>query len=402
MAILFISNVVPDIPKFNGSGFSRSGNNVLVGICENLPKNDVTILSCRPIRSFPHSKFWINGEIVPLNSEKDIILLPTLNLKVVKNIAWGFSINKFIKKWAKLHQNEERIILVYNIYTPPISKLYKICKRNSCKLYAILYDLGVPPKSLKLSSITQMGYRWMERVAKKYIPLLDGRIIINEAIINKYSPGKDYLLIDGGLSKSTINNLFPLYKKNEDEKYNFTLAGLLWDQNGTKLVLDCLRLYPDLDINVNFAGRGIDVPLIISASKNDKRIKYLGNLSQKELFKLYAKTDILLNLRIEDHEDTHFPSKLLEYLSTGKHILSTPIAHAEKIYGEFVTFLHDPTPDNLAIVIKKILNMDPDVLFNKGKKARAFMLEQRNWQIQTLRIINYINGNYIENKEINV
>lgn len=388
MPILFISNIVPDKPPYNGEGFTRSGNNVLLGIAEALP-TDATLISCRPIVSFPKGPLWINAEDIELANGKKVHILPTLNVKIIKNIFWGWKIKKHIKQWANIDSDTKRNVLMYNLYTPPVKDVYNACRKHGCRLFAILYDLGVPPKRLGLSRLTMAGYRHMERQAEKYIPKLDGRIIINEAISAHYAPNQDFLLVDGGINSNVIERLFPLQENNTD-KFRFLLAGMLWDQNGTKLLLNCIKEHPEINAEFIFAGQGIDVPLIEKASQVNFRIRYAGMLSQDALFKLYEQVDVLLNLRLEEETDFHFPSKLLEYMATGKHVLSTPVAHAERVYGEYISILKDPTPDGLAEAIKTVISMGKQNIYCKGKTAREFMLNNRTWGFQTKRILAYM------------
>lgn len=391
MAILFISNVVPDHKEYHNPALNRSGNNVVMGICDALPsESNYTLLSCRPVPSFPRGKMFFKGETVKLDSGRDVYIVPTLNIKLLKNLYWGLWFYFYVRKWAKKNSKEKRDILVYNIYTPPISWLYRAAKKTKSKLTAILYDLGVPPKRLGLSKLTMFGYKMMEKEAKKYIPLLDGRIVINEAIINHYAPGKDYVLIDGGISRLITTRLFPL-RATESKEFHLVCAGMLWDQNGTKLILETLRRYPTLNIIVHFAGKGIDVPIIKEAASQDNRIFYEGLLSLDELFDLYEQADVLLNLRLEEETDFHFPSKLLEYMATGKHVISTAIAHAERDYGEYVSILHNTTPDGFAELLTCLIKLGKEELLQKGIKAREFMLSQRQWSYRTQEMINYMN-----------
>lgn len=390
MALLFISNIVPDRAPYNAAGFTRSGNNVLLGIANSLPTEEpATLISCRPIASFPNGPLWIKSEIVSLDDNKQVLILPTLNIKIFKNILWGFCIKRYISKWAKEHAGEVRNVLIYNIYTPPVSSVYKACKKYGCKLYGILYDLGVPPKNLKLSKLTMLGYRYMERMAMKYIRLLSGRIVINESIVEHYAPSEDYLLIDGGVNNNVIANLFPL-EESKTNDYVLVLAGMLWSQNGTGLLLKTLEQYPDLPVTVYFAGDGIDVPIIKKAAEQDSRIHYAGMLKPAALFELYQKADILLNLRLEEEVDFHFPSKLLEYLSTGKHVVSTSVAHAERDYGDYMTILHDRTPDVLAETLINVMKQGKKQLYEQGVRAREFMLKSRTWQARTDEILKYM------------
>ena len=207
----------------------------------------------------------------------------------------------------------------------------------------------------------------------------------------EYAPDKDYILIDGGINDEIVSRLFTL-KISAQNTVTYVLAGMLWEQNGTKMVLDAVTAHPELDIKVIFAGNGNDVESIKNVTKIDKRISYAGMLNMDELLKLYESADVLLNIRIEENIDMHFPSKLLEYLVMGKLVLSTPIAHAERDYGPYMIILHDVTPEGLAAMMKKIATIPKRELIKKGEKARAFMLSNRTWKVRTKEIIEYMNS----------
>lgn len=389
MSILFISGLQPDGMQ------SSSGGNAVRGIAEALCKNageSVEFVSHPNVPSFPNGKLWIRGCNNEFNGGFKVYVLPTLNLKIIKSRVWGVCCKRVIKDWAKRHEGERLKVLVYNTYHPPIDDVYNACRSVGAELYAVLYDLGVPPKRLGLSWLTMIGYRLAEKTAKKYIPLLDGRIIINELIEKHYAPGRSYILVDGGVNQQVINHLFPL-KEKQGDVFTFVLAGMLWDQNGTKLVLDAMSRYSYPNVRVIFAGKGNDVPLIEEAAKQDSRISYVGMLNMDELFKLYESADVLLNLRMEEEVDFHFPGKLLEYLATGRYVISTPVAHAERDYGAYMAVLHDRTPEGLSRMMEEVLLMGKDLLYETGMKARTFMLANRTWDVQTQRMLKYMEKN---------
>lgn len=386
MAILFISGIVCDKSK------SSSGGNAILGIAESLchyANESVELVSYPQLPSFPKGKLWIPSYTDHLNDNKEVRFLPTLNLKIIKSKLWGRSCKNVIKEWAARHNGENLKVLIYNTYHPPIDDIFDASKKAGAELYAILYDLGIPPKRLGLSRMTMLGYRLAEKTAKKYIPLLDGRIIINELIAKHYAPNKDYILVDGGVNQQVINHLFPL-KEQQGDTFTFVLAGMLWDQNGTKLVLDAMKMYSNPNVRVIFAGKGNDVPLIKEAAQEDSRISYVGMLNMDALFKLYEEADVLLNLRLEEEVDFHFPGKLLEYLATGRYVISTPVAHAERDYGEYMSVLHDKTPEGLVEMMESVQKLGKKCLFETGVKARSFMLENRTWDKQTKRILEYM------------
>lgn len=389
--ILYLTSIVPEKELYHNIAFTRSGNNVCQGIGEALwERTSCEILSFAPMPSFPRGKLFFSKKEESFPSGMKVTIAPLLNMKALKNICIGIYSFFWILNWARKNKGEELYILTYNIYSPPVNILYWASKLAHAKLYVILYDLGVPPKRLGLSKLTMLSYRISERAAKKYIPKLDGRIVINESIIKNYAPGKDYILVDGGISNEVIANLFPL-RESQDEYYTFLCAGMLWDQNGTKLILDAMKVNTNDKIRVIFAGKGIDVPLIEEAAEKDNRIKYVGMLSMQELFKVYEGSDVLMNLRIEEEIDFHFPSKLLEFLVMGKKVLSTDIAHAGRDYGEYIQILSDVTPEGLSKAMDEITKISKRDLYENGKKSRQFMLENRNWEKRTEEILEYMN-----------
>lgn len=396
MAVLFISTLTPDTKEYWTSAFARSGFNAIKGVglsmADMIGHDNIEFVSKPSYQSFPNGPLWIPKKKDTLENGCEVTILPTLNLKVIKTLHWSLQYSRYIRKWAKKHKGEECKVFIYNTYHPSIDYIYKACKSAGVQLYCMLYDLGVPPKRLGLSRLTMYGYEKAEKTAEKYIPLLDGRIVINERIVDHYAPGKDFLLIDGGVTEQLVTNLFPL-KETQSKHYTFVLAGMLWDQNGTKLVLDALKLRPDLNVKVKFCGKGIDVPLITKAAETDKRIEYLGMLTQDELFKVYEDADVLLNLRIEEEEDFHFPGKFLECLTMGKLVLTTPIAHVERDYGKYVKILRDVTASGLASVMEDVTQLPKAELLEIGTSARNFMLQNRTWKVRTKDILKYMKIN---------
>lgn len=392
MKIYFLSSLVPDTPEFRNSAFTRSGNNVLEGIAMSFYKMgiDISCFSCVPIPSFPRSKrIYIPGNRLLYKESFSVKTYPTINIKILKNLFWGIYSFFSIIIWKLKNWRSNCHLIVYNVYCPPIPFVYYACRLTRIKIHVIFYDLGVPPKNLKLSWTTQMAYRFSEKFVSYFMRKVDGRIVINERIIGHYAPGCDSLLIDGGINETVISLLFPL-EIVKNQEITFLCAGKLWEQNGTKLILDTMKINKNENIKIIFAGQGNDVPLIEEAARTDKRILYAGMLTMKDLFCLYEKADVLLNLRIEQKEDFHFPSKFFEYMVTGKKIISTNVAHAKRDYGKYVIFLDEISPERLSQSINDLLKKSKQTLIEEGKLQRAYMLNERTWFKRTQEIYNYI------------
>lgn len=399
ITIAFLGTLVPDEKEFNNQAFYRSANLVQAGILENLNKySELKILSSQPIPTFPKNKsFFCKRKVLNYSDKIKITTIPAINIVVLREIIRGIYAFFSLAFWAIKNYNKKRCIFVYNTYSPPLPMVYFISKITNSKLIAIIYDLGMPPKSLKLDFFRRFIYQLVELSAKLIIPCLDGRIVITEAIAHDYAPGKHFLMIDGGISENIVNHLFPLEYNEKRDKTNFLCAGSLWSGNGIKHLLDSLKINKNPKIKIFFAGKGPDLDLILNASKNDDRIQYLGMLSTQELFEVYKKVDVLLNIRVIPSEEGRylFPSKLLEYLVVGKFVVTTKAVHIEKEYGNYCYVLNDIEPKTISEMFDEVSEISNETFLNKGLNSRNYMLKNNTWEAKTEQIINYIQNEVV-------
>jgi hypothetical protein len=272
--------------------------------------------------------------------------------------------------------------------------LYIIGKITNTKVVAILYDLGMPPKQLKLNSLKLLIYKTVEFFAKYFIPKIDGRIVINENIAKDYAPNKHYILVDGGIGDDVLNRLFDIKVRSQRDVTKFLIAGSISPINGTRLIGETMKINNNSKIKIIFAGNGRDEDYVEYLASTDKRVEYRGILNLDELFKLYEEVDVLMNLRTTDEEDKYlFPSKIIEYLTIGKYVITTNVSHIKKEYGFLCNVLEKPDPIILSSAIDKIQNLKYSELVGNGIKSREFMIDTHTWEKQAIKIHNYIKSN---------
>lgn len=395
IVIVFLGTLVPDTPKYQNIAFTRSGNMVQEGIVNGLSElgAKISVFSLPPAPSFPRlKKLFFKKETIQNRSTLKLVLMPFVNILVLKTITATIYQFFALIYWAIKNKNNEKFIMVYNPYTPPLPFVCWISKLTGSKSVAILYDLGMPPKQLKLTRFKKLLYRFVEFFAKRYIPRLNRRIVITDKIAYDYAPGKNYLLIDGGISHNITDRLFELIEKKDKDKTIFLCAGSLWGANGTSLIIETLQKNKNPKIEMWFAGSGPDESIIKDAAKKDSRITFWGKLNLDQLFDLYKKADVLLNLRITDDGEGEylFPSKILEYLTVGKSVLTTKVAHIEKEYGHLCKVLEKNNSEQLSIALEEFVAKDETELIQQGKEARRFMIETRTWNKQAEKIFEYI------------
>jgi hypothetical protein len=393
-AVAFLGSLVPDNSEFDNIALRRSGNMVQDGIvCGLYEQNvDMIVFSLQPRASFPQDrKMFYKGRKIKYKERIYVYTVPFVNIVVLKTFCC-FVVDFFcIVNWAIKKRNKDRFIMVYNTYTPPLPFIYLMGKLTKSKSVAILYDLGMPPKQLKLNLFKRSIYRCVEWSAKHFIPAIDGRIVINDAIGEDYGQGKHYILIDGGIGDDVINRLFYISERGSRKETFFLFAGSISPINGTRLIGEVLKINKNPLIKILFAGSGHDLEYIKQLQYSDNRVKYVGNLNLDELFSLYENVDVLLNLRIIDKSEKYlFPSKILEYLTIGKLVLSTSVGHICQKYGEFCRVLSENTPQALSDEMNYLTTLTSEELIMNGIISRDFMLENCTWNKQSMKIYEYI------------
>jgi hypothetical protein len=135
------------------------------------------------------------------------------------------------------------------------------------------------------------------------------------------------------------------------------------------------------------SGRG-DNKLIKLAVKKDKRIKFLGLLSNNRLQNTYNRVDIFLNPRPVNMpgNEINFPSKLFDYLAWDKPIISTWTKSLSPIYKK-VLHVVDDNPVAIAFAMSSYLKVKK---FSKTKD----LINKKSWPRQAGKLINFVKKIY--------
>ena len=114
----------------------------------------------------------------------------------------------------------------------------------------------------------------------------------------------------------------------------------------------------------------------------------MGTVSIEKCHSLQEKAYLLINPRrsVEEYTKYSFPSKTLEYMSSGRPVLSYRLPGIPKDYEEYLYYIDDF--DSLSDAINNIMNLSFEELELKGKKAKEFVMKEKNAKNQTKKIKN--------------
>ena len=126
--------------------------------------------------------------------------------------------------------------------------------------------------------------------------------------------------------------------------------------------------------------------------KNNK-IKFYGFLSSRdELRELQEKATMLINMRDPKEEASKFcfPSKLFEYMLTGKPVLSLKLMGIPQEYFQYLINVDSTGAKDIAKAIERVANENDKCRVEFGMKAREFIVEKKNNISQAEKIYQFI------------
>jgi glycosyltransferase involved in cell wall biosynthesis len=86
----------------------------------------------------------------------------------------------------------------------------------------------------------------------------------------------------------------------------------------------------------------------------------------------------------------NFPSKLLEYLSYGKPVISTCTPGIAPEYSHVIDIPEDETPAGLAGVIQRVLQWSEVQRRERAVAIREFLKTRKTWIVQARRLTEWL------------
>ncbi|APF20143.1 glycosyl transferase group 1 [Caldithrix abyssi DSM 13497] len=379
---LALSNRILSFAK----GFQKNGHNCEILILNPTEKDNRT-------RNRKPSGFYEN--IKYRYACKSTIIPSSRILKVLIFFKSIFSSIYYLNK--KNENNKIDVILIFHTYS---IYLFLISIYSKIKKIKIIHERNEYPFIGIKNVFKKLDYFFYCNVV---IKIFDGYIFITKEL-EKYF--KNYL----NLKKPSI--IIPILVEPErfkNRKNNFQLnfnylayCGYLWgDKDGVDILVEAfsnvLKIYSDLKLfligdisNQHEFKKLFDRLEKLGISNN---VVFTGKVSRDEMpYLLYGAKLLLLSRPDNVQAKGGFPTKLGEYLATGKPVVVTRV-------GEIPYYLKDRVnaflakPDSSEAFANKILEALNDYNFAKkiGENGKKLSMKEFNYIFQTKRLISFFN-----------
>lgn len=275
---------------------------------------------------------------------------------------------QFRKKLRKMLQWADLVITYNSVY--PWYGIGRMAQQYGKRSVLILadYTSAIEEKG----TIKKLKAVLMQQQFSRYSKV----ILLSNQTKGFLKKNQEYKIINGCLEENLFNDLY--VKKQNHHKIMITYTGMLRKITGIDLLLEAFSML-DENYYLTITGQGKECDeLIRKYAFNNPRIDYRGLVPQEEYRKVIAEADILVNPRNMNYiqNQYNFPSKVIEYLASGRRIVSTKFRGWSK-YEDVVCFA-DPNPESIAQAIQKASQQDEELVFRQNIKfAQRFSWDKQ-------------------------
>lgn len=389
--IIFIGGILPedrinDILNNSKTNLDFAAHNFQRKIIKGLDSMgyDYEVISLPFISSYPKHYKKIK---IDFNRTNKIKFLSFCNLPYIKIISRYFSLKKYLKKLSENNKEKELVFLMYSLHFPFLknAKLIKKIFSNS-KITLIVPDLQEYMSDNQ--SIIYKTFKKIEiKLSNKCYYFIDSFVFLTKHMNERINyHNKPYVVVEGISEINNSNDITNTFK----EKY-FLYSGTLAERYGIKNLVDAFCMLKDYNIKLYICGKGNMEWYVKKCCSEYDNIKYLGLLSPEKVKDIQKNAFALINPRQNNEEYTKysFPSKIMEYVSTGKPTICYKLDGIPDEYDNILIFPMDNSIESLSQCIVDVSNYNEKQMNEIYLKSRNIMLEKspRNTIIKIFRMI---------------
>lgn len=394
MKVIYVSTVV-----------SKEKNNYLVNnckvvplqsiqkfnylLCEGLTQNDISVKTFSAIpmsKTISNKKIWFERKEIENNIEFNY--LPFVNIKIIRQLfLFLFTIVFFLKE-TLFENNEDKIFICDALNTTISNTCLLLCKFFGIKVVGTFTDL---PKDMGGDKINRKINIFFQSKYDAYILLTK---YMNDIVNPKSKP---FILLEGICDSEILTEKFISFDK---RKNKFIYAGGLHERYGVKYMIEAFLELKQENVELHLYGTG-DLSEWIKTIK-DKRIFYHGSVSNKEVMIAEQSALLLINPRYTagDYTKYSFPSKNMEYMSTGTPLLTTKLSGIPDEYFDYTYLIEKETKLGIKKDFEKVLSKSKDTLEKFGKRAKEFVTDKKNKVVQGKKLKKFIDNDVLKKSDV--
>lgn len=400
--ILFLGRLFPrekeqEIKGKMKTGLQDAANALQWNIIDGFEENDfgaMRIVNYLPVDAYPngYTDKFIEGfsfSHTDKYNEGDVNVR-CCNIFGIKRFINIFYFKKHIKKWAKEKSDKQKILFSYTANSMFLS-LAKLAKKINPEVKVVCLIADIPEYST-VSVLTGAKKLYHDYEVKKTASLygvVDKFVLLTEHMAERLGLNAPFMVMEGIATTTDVEVV-----ENTDYGKYILYTGLLNEKFGLCNLAEAFSMIEDESVKLILCGSGDAEEYIAKKQKEDNRIITLGRVDRAEALQLQKGATILVNPRQnnEDFTKFSFPSKNLEYLSSGVPTVAYKLDGIPDDYDDYIIYPADDTPEALRDELVRLLGLTEGERKAMGEKARCFVCENKNKTAQAKRIVEFLNN----------
>lgn len=379
--------------KNSKAGLQGAANNYQWALIRGLSQvcgEPIPVINSVPMGTYPrYCKILFERGSVTKTSEVEVRSHGYINLPVIKQMQRRSYAYRSIKKLIR--GSEPVTVVAYSLYTPYLRALYKLKKK--CKQFQYILVIPDLPGIYGLESRNPL-IRMIQRISGekefKMARAADGYVILTEQMAQPLSiQHKPYVVIEGIYNGQGSEIASPAHECVPVILY----TGALDKAMGLDTLVQAFCKLPEGSAQLHLAGNGPYVKELEQICLENPDVRYLGYLSKGEIDVLQRSAAVLVNPRPagDDYTKYSFPSKTIEYLSTGTPVVMNKLPGIPEDYNEHLFYTEYSDAESLAKALQRVLETDEQTLAAHGAAAKTFIENEKSGAAQAKKILELAN-----------
>lgn len=315
-----------------------------------------------------------------------------LNILIVRDIQYVFSTWKAL--WRLCRNENVYAIIGYMPFLPRIIPLIlnKLLFRE-IPLSIIVPDL--PQHSYPKNRFSKM-MRWIRQIEGTLVNRLskyvDSYIYLTEEMHNVIGQDCAYIVQEAIYTPVEKMPLKDFLADKFEDHFTYLYCGKVNQENGIDRLIVAFMNLEYQDIRLMICGTGELLKKMQEITSGDERIIFTGQLDHENVIALEQHATVLVNPRYTDGENTaySFPSKLIEYLASGRPVISSRLEGIPRDYDPHLLYIRDNSVKAVEKALRYAYAVDRDELDTIGKRGREFVERNKSSKVQGRKLYEHL------------
>ena len=400
--MLFLGRLFPrekeqEIKSKMKTGLQDAANALQWNLIDGMEENNVgkiKIINYLPVDAYPngYTDKFIEGYTFQHTDkyQADDINVRCCNVFGIKRFINIFYFKKNIKKWAKETSADKKVLFSYTANSMFLT-LAKLAKKINPEIEVACLIADIPEYSTTntLTGFKKMYHEYEIKKCDTLYGVVDRYVLLTKHMAKRLGIKAPFIVMEGIATK-------PEEVTSDDATENLgkyiLYTGLLNKKFGIPTLLDAFCQMEDKSVKLVLCGSGDAEDYIREKQAENPNIIFKGRVDRSEALALQKKAAILVNPRQnnEDFTKYSFPSKNLEYLSSGVPTVAYKLDGIPDEYDDYIIYPRDDSPETLCDVLTALSEKSDDERKDLGEKAKHFVTETKNKTQQSKRIVEFL------------